>query len=85
MKSGDYDLVLSANHLPDGTTSSALINCLSELPISLFTSYSAGLFWLPVILLGVKSWEAGALKPEAFVRVVEEVIAMKHLEENIYN
>jgi len=71
-----FDLVLCGSQLPDGAGSS-LIEILQGLPVSLFISYPVedDCIWLPAILDGVNCWGKEALKPKAFMPMIEEVIS----------
>lgn len=77
VQSGSFDLVLCSNRLPDGI-GFRLIELLAGFPVTLFISHPVedNCIWLPAILRGVKCWGTGALKPKAFVRVIEELIAV---------
>lgn len=75
-RSRSFDLVLSSCHLPDGT-GFGLIDRFEDLPLSLFLSHQVenGCIWLPGILRGVRCWGAAALKPQAFARLLAELIS----------
>jgi hypothetical protein len=81
IETGQYDIVLSKNQLPDGS-GIELIECLAGLPITLFISLPVenNCIWLPAILCGVHCWGTGALRPKAFARLLDEVIVANHLE-----
>jgi len=76
IRSGPFDLILCSNHLPDGAGFS-LIELLTGLPVSLFISHPVedNCIWMPAIIHGVKCWGSGTLKPKAFIRLIDEVIA----------
>jgi hypothetical protein len=75
-RSRDFDVVLSSCHLPDGT-GLGLIDRFEDLPLSLFVSHQVenSCIWLPGILRGVRCWGAGALKPQAFAHLLEDLIS----------
>lgn len=79
IKTGQYDVILSKNQLPDGS-GFGLIERLAGLPVTLFISLCVenSCIWLPAILRGVHCWGTGALRPKAFVRLLDEVIAANH-------
>jgi hypothetical protein len=76
LHSRPFDLVLSSNQLPDGA-GFHLIELLAGVPTSLFIFHPVedNCIWFPAILHGVKCWGSGALKPKAFVRLIDEIIA----------
>jgi hypothetical protein len=75
-RSRDFDVVLSSCQLPDGT-GFGLIDRFEDLPLSLFLSHQVenGCIWLPGILRGVRCWGAAALKPQAFARLLGDLIS----------
>jgi hypothetical protein len=93
LHSRSFDLVLSSNRLPDGA-GFHLIEFLAGFPTSLFIFHPVedNCIWFPAIVHGIKCWGSGALKPKAFVRLIDEIIAdnqagreqKRHYEENIH-
>ncbi len=75
-RSRDFDVILSSCQLPDGT-GFGLIDRFEDLPLSLFLSHQVenGCIWLPGILRGVRCWGAAALKPQAFARLLGDLIS----------
>jgi hypothetical protein len=75
IESRKFDLILSNYQLPDGT-GFALIDRFRDYPVSLFVSHQVenGSIWLPGILRGVRCWGAAALKPQAFARLLADLI-----------
>lgn len=75
-RSRDFDVVLSSCQLPDGS-GFGLIDRFADLPVSLFLSHQVenGCIWLPGILRGVRCWGAAALKPQAFARLLADLIS----------
>jgi CheY-like chemotaxis protein len=71
-----FDLILSNYQLPDGT-GFALIDRFRDCPVSLFVSHQVenGSIWLPGILRGIRCWGAAALKPQAFARLLADLIS----------
>ena len=71
-----FDLILTDYHLPDGT-GFALLDRFRGHPVSLFLSHRVenGSIWLPGILRGVRCWGDAALNPQAFVRLLIDIIS----------
>jgi hypothetical protein len=76
IESRKFDLILSNYQLRDGT-GFALIDRFTDYPVSLFLSHQVenGSIWLPGILRGVRCWGAAALKPQAFARLLADLIS----------
>ena len=80
IESNGFAIVLSINQLPDGS-GFGLIKRLRGLPVTMFVALPVqnSCLWLPALLHGEYCWGTQALRPRAFVRLLEEVIAMTHV------